>query len=67
MCIIRQPHVPITDSPQETFAKRLKQYDDATLPLLEHYDKAGILWTVDGKTSDEITPKLIAEIDRRFG
>ncbi|TGZ81785.1 adenylate kinase [Ascodesmis nigricans] len=61
---------PLTRRPDdcpETFAKRLKQYDDATLPLLEHYDKAGILWTVDGKTSDEITPKLIAEIDRRFG
>jgi len=61
---------PLTRRPDdnpETFAKRLKQYDDATMPLLEHYDKAGILWTVRGETSDVITPQLDAEIMKRFG
>lgn len=59
--------VTVADSPlQETFAKRLKAYAEATEPLLEHYDKAGVLWTVRGKTSDEITPQLDAEIQRRF-
>jgi adenylate kinase len=53
------------DSP-EIYAKRLKQYEETTEPLLEHYDKAGILWTVSGKSSDEITPQLDAEILRRF-
>jgi adenylate kinase family enzyme len=57
----------VADSPlQETFAKRLKAYAEATEPLLEHYEKAGVLWTVRGKTSDEITPQLDAEIQRRF-
>jgi len=52
---------------QETFSKRLKSYAEATEPLLEHYDKAGVLWTVSGSTSDEITPQLDAEILKRFG
>ena len=56
-----------TDSTQETFAKRLKTYDESTSPLLEYYDKTGLLWTVSGKSSDEITPQLDAEIFRRFG
>lgn len=51
---------------QETFSKRLKAYAEATEPLLEHYAKAGVLWTVRGKSSDEITPQLNAEIARRF-
>jgi len=56
-----------TDRKQETFAKRLKAYDESVAPLLEYYDKTGLLWTVSGKTSDEITPQLDAEIFRRFG
>lgn len=54
------------DGMQETFARRLKAYDESTAPLLEHYDKAGLLWTVKGNTSDEITPQLNAEVLRRF-
>jgi len=61
-----EPLTRRTDDSAETFAKRLKQYEESTLPLLEHYDKAGILWTVSGNTSDEITPQLDAEILRRF-
>ncbi|CAZ84529.1 unnamed protein product [Tuber melanosporum] len=61
---------PLTRRPDdcpETFSKRLKNYAEATGPLLEHYDKAGVLWTVSGSTSDEITPQLDAEILKRFG
>ena len=54
------------DPEKETFARRLKAYDESTMPLLEHYAKAGRLWTVTGNTSDEITPKLNAEVVRRF-
>jgi len=56
----------VDDCP-ETFAKRLKAYDESVAPLLEYYDKTGLLWTVSGQTSDEITPQLDAEIFRRFG
>ncbi|KAF8469566.1 P-loop containing nucleoside triphosphate hydrolase protein [Kalaharituber pfeilii] len=55
------------DDCPETFRRRLKAYAEETLPLLEHYDKAGVLWTVKGNTSDEITPLLDAEFMRRFG
>ncbi|KAL7272077.1 Adenylate kinase 2 [Rhizina undulata] len=60
---------PLTRRPDdcpETFSKRLKAYAEATMPLLEHYDKAGRLYTVSGKSSDEITPKLNEEILKRF-
>ncbi|KAH8144749.1 uncharacterized protein LAJ45_11250 [Morchella importuna] len=64
--ITGEPLTRRSDDQPETFAKRLKAYAEATEPLLEHYDKAGVLWTVRGKTSDEITPQLDAEIQRRF-
>jgi adenylate kinase len=45
----------------------LERYEEVTTPLLEHYARRGLLWTVQGKTSDEITPKLDTEIMKRFG
>lgn len=62
-----EPLTRRADDHPETFSKRLKKYDETTLPLLEHYDKTGILLTVSGRSSDEITPQLDAEILRRFG
>ncbi|KAJ5059392.1 hypothetical protein J3E74DRAFT_347198 [Bipolaris maydis] len=41
--------------------------DDPERPLLEHYDKLGVLWTVNGNSSDEISPKLFNEFGKRFG
>jgi len=60
--LIRRP-----DDCPETFKKRLEAFKREANPLLEHYDKAGVLWTVRGVTSDEITPLLEREIMRRFG
>lgn len=54
------------DSP-ETWEKRIKTFNDTSMPLLEHYDKQGVLWEVEGNTSDEISPKLFEEFGRRFG
>lgn len=61
-----EPLTRRSDDHPETFSKRLRAYAEATAPLLEHYEKAGVLWTVRGRTSDEITPQLDAEIARRF-
>ncbi|CCX29529.1 P-loop containing nucleoside triphosphate hydrolase protein [Pyronema domesticum] len=61
---------PLTRRPDdcpEAFAHRLKVYYESTFPLLEHYDKVGLLWTVKGNSSDEITPVLDEEILKRFG
>jgi adenylate kinase len=46
---------------------RLSNFEKASVPLLEHYHKEGVLWTVKGNTSDEISPKLFMEFERRFG
>lgn len=54
------------DSP-ETWKTRLKKFEDTSMPLLEHYDKLGVLWRVKGNSSDEISPKLFAEFENRFG
>jgi len=45
---------------------RLKQFEKTSMPLLEHYDKRGLLWTVNGNSSDEISPRLFKEFERRF-
>lgn len=65
--ITGEPLTRRSDDCPETFAKRLQRHRETTEPLLEHYDKTGILWTVKGKTSDEITPQLDAKIMERFG
>ncbi|KAF2753213.1 adenylate kinase-like protein [Pseudovirgaria hyperparasitica] len=55
------------DDDPEVWKARLKSFRETSLPLLEHYDKLGVLWTVKGNTSDEISPKLAGEFERRFG
>jgi adenylate kinase len=54
------------DDKPEVWQARLKQFEEASLPLLEHYDKLGVLWTVNGNSSDDISPKLFEEFERRF-
>lgn len=55
------------DDDPETFKVRLEKYEEKTGPLMEFYKEKGVVWTVSGKTSDEITPKLLEEVARRFG
>ena len=55
------------DDDPEIWKKRLKSFEETSIPLLEHYDKQGVLWTVNGNSSDEITPRLLQELKRRFG
>jgi len=54
------------DSP-EVWENRLKMFEKTSMPLLDHYDKLGVLWSVKGNSSDEISPKLFAEFEKRFG
>ncbi|KAJ1927977.1 Adenylate kinase 2 [Tieghemiomyces parasiticus] len=37
---------------------RLAKYHELTIPLLEHYDKLGLLVSFKGSTSDEIYPQI---------
>ena len=54
------------DDNEETYKSRLKKFQETSEPLLEHYEKRGLLWRVTGNSSDEISPKLFAEFERRF-
>ena len=46
------------DDNPEIVRFRLKQYHEAISPILNHYRKAGILFEVQGKTSDMIYPMI---------
>jgi len=54
------------DDDPAVWEARLTQFDKTSIPLLEHYDRKGLLWTVTGNSSDEISPKLFQEFERRF-
>lgn len=46
------------DDDPETFKQRLNKYHELTLPLLDYYDKHGLVHAFEGETSDIIYPKL---------
>ncbi|MCJ1463668.1 hypothetical protein MMC07_002276 [Pseudocyphellaria aurata] len=54
------------DDDEETWRMRLRKFDETSKPLLEHYGGKGVLWTVEGDSSDEISPKLFQEFEKRF-
>ena len=54
------------DDDPEIWKSRLAQFEKSSARLLEHYDKRGVLWTVDGNSSDEISPQLFKEFERRY-
>ncbi|CAG8952886.1 hypothetical protein HYFRA_00007600 [Hymenoscyphus fraxineus] len=54
------------DDDEATWMTRLKKFEETSEPLLEHYAKKGVLWEVEGGSSDEISPKLFSEFERRF-
>ncbi|EEQ86377.1 adenylate kinase, variant [Blastomyces dermatitidis ER-3] len=61
-----EPLVQREDDSIETWKQRLRKFEETSRPLLEHYERRGCLWRVEGETSNEISPKLFAEIERRF-
>ncbi|TKX23602.1 GTP:AMP phosphotransferase [Elsinoe australis] len=64
--ITGEPLIQRDDDKPEVWTSRLAKFEETSLPLLEHYDKLGVLWTVRGNTSDEISPKLFNEFSKRF-
>ena len=56
-----------SDDKPEIWQARLRRFEESSKSLLEHYDKLGVLWRVEGNSSDEISPKIFAEIQERFG
>ncbi|KAH8682385.1 P-loop containing nucleoside triphosphate hydrolase protein [Xylariales sp. PMI_506] len=64
--ITGEPLVQRADDTEAVYRARFRKFQETSEPLLEHYAKKGVLWEVDGLSSDEITPKLYAEFERRF-
>lgn len=62
-----EPLIQRDDDKPEVWKARLKGFEDNSRSLLEHYDKLGVLWKVQGNSSDEITPKIFEEFGKRFG
>lgn len=54
------------DDKPEAVSKRLQIYKEMTEPLLEFYDKLGILKEFKGRTSDEIWPQVIEFLDKKL-
>ena len=61
-----EPLVRRMDDEEEIFRERFRKFEETSKPLLDHYDNKGVLWEVSGMNSNEITPKLFAEFERRF-
>ena len=64
--ITGEPLTKRADDDEETWRNRLQKFEETSEPLLEHYEKKGVLWTVEGNSSDEISPKLFDEFEKRF-
>ncbi|KAI0158264.1 adenylate kinase [Xylariaceae sp. FL1272] len=61
-----EPLVQRFDDKEEVYRTRFQKFQETSEPLLEHYAKKGVLWEVHGLSSDEISPKLFSEFEKRF-
>ncbi|KAB8233613.1 adenylate kinase ADK2 [Aspergillus alliaceus] len=64
--ITGEPLTRREDDSIDTWKQRLHKFEETSKALLEHYERKGCLWRVEGNTSDEISPKLFAEVEKRF-
>ena len=61
-----EPLIQRDDDNEATWKNRLSKFNETSSPLLEHYGNRGLCLTIEGNSSDEISPKLFAEFERRF-
>jgi adenylate kinase len=61
-----EPLVRRADDDADVYRQRLRRFEEASEPLLEFYARKGVLWEVEGLSSNEISPKLYKEFERRF-
>lgn len=64
--ITGEPLTKRADDDEATWKERLRKFEETSEPLLNHYAQKGILWEVEGNSSNEISPKLWAEFEDRF-
>lgn len=61
-----EPLIKREDDDPDILLKRLKVYDEQTIPVLEFYKSKGILSEFKGNTSDEIWAKLKPFLDSQI-
>ena len=61
-----EPLVQRADDTEEVYRTRYRKFQQTSEPMLEHYARQGVLIEVEGMSSDEISPKLFAEFEKRF-
>lgn len=61
-----EPLARRADDDPDVYRARFRRFQETSEPLLEHYARKGVLWEVDGLSSDEISPKIFDEFARRF-
>lgn len=54
-----EPLTQRSDDKPEVVLKRLEHYQQQTQPVIDFYRNKGILYDFEGKTSDEIWPKVL--------
>lgn len=64
--ITGEPLVKRADDDEETYRTRFRKFQETSEPLLEHYARQGVLMEIEGMSSDEISPKLFKEFEKRF-
>jgi len=64
--ITGEPLVRRQDDSEEVYRSRFNKFGETSEPLLEFYARKGVLWEVEGLSSDDISPKLYREFERRF-
>jgi adenylate kinase len=64
-----EPLMQREDDSEDTWRKRLAKFEETSSGLLDFYKKRepDIVVTVKGNSSNEISPQIFEEIDRRFG
>jgi adenylate kinase len=64
-----EPLIQREDDSEATWRKRLAKFEDTSSDLLDFYRKhdKNLVITVKGNSSDEISPQIFAEMDKRFG
>jgi adenylate kinase len=62
-----EPLIRRTDDEEKVWRVRVERYEEEVGPLEKWAEKKGLEWKVSGETSDEIYPKIEAEVLRRFG
>lgn len=63
------PLIQREDDSEATWRKRLSKFDETSNGLLNFYrqQQPDLVVTVKGNSSDEISPQIFDEVDRRFG